>query len=401
MDYISEAERLKLYYKGLSEAGEKEHITAAYPDIVSDAADPDNDPAMCEINRLYLEVFLPLYHKLAYVCNNRFIHEDLPLYKPEPQRVWTAKEIYDALQVFAPYAVPELIRTIGCSSSTMTRLQQAFDAHDEAAFVRVIDTSDCDLLLASCVCEDIWPQIVYYTEPSDEDIANCLDAVASMFRTESHPISRSSRELSEAAEPFFDDGDEENYLQKNRQYNQDLFDFMCEFYRDNLDRFKPKERRQIEPLILKGGGSIDGEFHLPEDYFSFHNESKESKEFFGLHPDVIKDGPRKYEELINQIAQFGYIDDSPTAKNLFAYRFSGRMRPERVVPLEWHGRNGKGYELIYLVKMLTERGDYRKMRRFFFGPDWPKDRDSSYARGADYRLKEFLHNLYTTINDKL
>ncbi len=36
MDYISEAERLKLYYKGLNEAGGAKHIAAAHPDMVSD-----------------------------------------------------------------------------------------------------------------------------------------------------------------------------------------------------------------------------------------------------------------------------------------------------------------------------------------------------------------------------
>ena len=77
------------------------------------------------------------------------------------------------------------------------------------------------------------------------------------------------------------------------------------------------------------------------------------------------------------------------------------MRPERVVPIEWYGRNGKSYELIYLVKMLTDRGDYRKMRSFFVGPKWVADRDSSYARGADYRLKELLHKLYPTLPDQL
>ena len=88
-------------------------------------------------------------------------------------------------------------------------------------------------------------------------------------------------------------------------------------------------------------------------------------------------------------------------KQLFAYRFSGRMRPEMVVPLEWHGRKGKGYELIYLVKMLTERGDYRKMRQFFYGPAWPKDRLSSYAKNACRNLKEHLKELYPTIPDQL
>ena len=48
MDYISEAERLKLYYKGLNEAGDKEHLAGAYPDIVSEVEDPDNDTTIKE-----------------------------------------------------------------------------------------------------------------------------------------------------------------------------------------------------------------------------------------------------------------------------------------------------------------------------------------------------------------
>lgn len=144
MDYISEAERLKLYYKGLNEAGSAKHIAAAHPDMVSDNEETDSISDLRENDDFYLQVLLPLYYKLAYVFNNRFIHEDLSLYEPEPQRVWTAKEIYNALRVLEPYALPELIRTIGCSSATMTRLQKAFDAQDEGAFVHIIDTTDCD-----------------------------------------------------------------------------------------------------------------------------------------------------------------------------------------------------------------------------------------------------------------
>ena len=49
----------------------------------------------------------------------------------------------------------------------------------------------------------------------------------------------------------------------------------------------------------------------------------------------------------------------------------------------------------------SERANYRKMRSFFVGPKWVADRDSSYARGADYRLKETLHKLYPTLPDQL
>lgn len=401
MDYISEAERLKFYYKGLNEAGSSKQIATAHPDLVSGYEESDDNAESLEADSFYLHSMLPLYYKLAYIYNNRFIHEDISLYNPAPQRVLTAKEIYDALQVFAPYAVPEIIRTIGSSSATMTLLRQAFDAQDEDAFVRIIDTSDCDLLLTSCICEDVWPKIVYHTDPSDEDIANSLEVVASLFMNEEHPIRRSSKELSEAADSLSEDGNEESYMRKYDRYNHDLFDYMCEFYRDNYDRFKPKERKQIEPIILQGGGYIDTEFCLPDDYFSFHNESGDAKEYFGLHPEVIKAGVEPFVQLVDYLAEAGYIDASAATKQLFAYRFSGRMRPEKVEPIEWHGKNGNSYELIYLVRNLTERANYRKMRSFFTGPKWVKDRDSSYARGADYHLKTNLHQLYPTLPDQL
>lgn len=401
MDYISEAERLKLYYKGLNEAGGAKQIAAAHPDMV-----PDNDKTDTSLffqgdDDFYLQILLPLYYKLAYVYNNRFIHEDLLLYEPAPQRVWTAKEIYDALRVFAPYAVPELIRTIGCSSATMARLQEAFDAQDEDAFIHIIDTSDCNLLLTSCICEDVWPKIVYHTDPSDEDIANSLDVVASIFRNEEHSIRHSSKELSEATDSLFEDGDEDTYMRKYERYNHDLFDYMCEFYRDNYGRFKAKERKQIEPIILAGGGSITPDFHLPDDYFSFRNESCKTGEYFGLHPDIIKAGPERFVQLLDYLADSGYIDSAAEAKQLFAYRFSGRMRPAEVTTLEWHGRKGKSYELIYLVRNMTEVTSYVKMRQFFTGPEWVKEKDSGYSTAAEWNFRIFLSELYPTIPSQL
>ena len=401
MDYLSEAERLKLYYKGLSEAGDTNQLASVYPDILSDINSPDSSLELREWSTFLFHTFLPLYHKLAYVNNNRFIHEDLPLFTPSIQRVYTAEELFASLQSLAPYAVPELIRTIGCSSATMTLLQDAFVNQDKVTFIHTINTSDCDLTLVSAVCECVWPTTIHLTDPTKEDIAFELDAVESVLHNEPHPVGRSAKEISEAVESYMDGGDEDDYLQKLARYNRDAFDSICSFYTDNYDRFKPKERKQIEPFILKGGGNVETDFHLPEDYFSFRNEYSDSSEFFGLHPDVIKAGAKHFEEFIDTISQLGYIDSSPAVKRLFAYRFSGRLRPAKVEPVEWHGKGGNSYELIYLVRNMTERANYRKMRGFFLGPRWVKDRDSSYARGADYRLKELLHKLYPTLPDQL
>jgi len=180
-------------------------------------------------------------------------------------------------------------------------------------------------------------------------------------------------------------------------------------YTDNIKSFKMRERRIIDAILARPEAAAipatqkaDGDgFSLPTDYFSKSSGLANADEHFNLRHEVIAAGPERFTELINYLSESGYIENSLAVKQLFAYRFSGRMRPEMVVPLEWHGRNGKSYELIYLVKMLTERGDYRKMRQFFYGPAWPKDRFSSYARGADYRLKEALHKLYPTLPDQL
>ena len=404
MDYITEGERLKLYYLGLKAAGNADQLAALYPDIIADLEDPELPQEYKAPNEFYLHIILPLYHKLAYIQNNRFIHEDLSLFEAVPQRIYTAKEIYTSLQSFAPFAVEELIRTIGCSSATMTRLYNAFSNQDEAAFIRTIDTSDCDLSLTSEICEYVWPTVIYKPDPAGEEIVNRLDAAASMLRTEQHPISRSSRKLSDAVEPFLDGGDEEPYLQTLTQYNHDVFDWLCEIYRDNYDRFKSKELKQLEPFILAGRGYVDNGFRLPDDYFSFRNESCKTEEYFGLHPDIIKAGPERFVQLLDYLAEAGYIDSTTEAKQLFAYRFSGRMRPAEVTTLEWHGRKGKSYELIYLVRNMTEKGNYRKfvkMRQFFTGPEWVEKSDSSYSTAAEWNFRIFLNKLYPTIPAQL
>ena len=54
MDYISEAERLKLYYKGLEEAGSGKQIATAHPDLVSGYAESDDNAESLEADSFYL-----------------------------------------------------------------------------------------------------------------------------------------------------------------------------------------------------------------------------------------------------------------------------------------------------------------------------------------------------------
>ena len=71
---------MKLYYKGFSEAGNADQLASLYPDVLSGIDDPDSRPAFRDGSIFLFQTFYPLYHKLSYVNNNRFIHEDITLF---------------------------------------------------------------------------------------------------------------------------------------------------------------------------------------------------------------------------------------------------------------------------------------------------------------------------------
>ena len=103
--------------------------------------------------------------------------------------------------------------------------------------------------------------------------------------------------------------------------------------------------------------------------------------------------------FIDWLAEKGYIADDNAVKALLAYRLTGRCRPDgdELPAIEWRGKNGKSYELIYLVRYLSDRADYKKMRRFFTGPEWVKDRDSSYANAADSEFRKQMSEFYPEV----
>ena len=112
-----------------------------------------------------------------------------------------------------------------------------------------------------------------------------------------------------------------------------------------------------------------------------------------------KKGVRTFVAFINWLANKGYIEDDNEVKALFAYRLTGRCRPmgKELPAIEWRGKNNKPYELIYIIKSFSDRGDYKKMRLFFQGPEWVKDRDSSYANSADSEFRRQVEMFYPSI----
>ena len=414
MDYISEGERQKLYYQGLKKASEYHLPDNVLSAIQDNLADPRFSAVYHETVALTCNVLAPLHRVISFIINNRLIHEymgELVAQAKEDTVLCTADDIFLSLCSVEPYTAEEIIRTIDGDSATIERLRQCYQERDRQTFAATINENHCGLQTVSWLCRNIWPDTSAVFNQPFEDIFTTMDALSVTNTLEqdnsAQTLLRSSERLSDEALKIMngDDGDAQRYFTAQYENAKNTLVWLRGLYTDNIKSFKLRERRIIEAILARPEAAaipatqkVDGDgFSLPTDYFSQTSGLAHADEHFNLRHEVIAAGPERFTELINYLSESGYIDNSLAVKQLFAYRFSGRMRPEMVVPLEWHGRNSKAYELIYLVKMLTERGDYRKMRRFFFGPDWPKDRDSSYAKNASYEYKKNINQPYRNV----
>ena len=415
MDCISEGERQKLYCNGLKKASEYHLPDEVLSTIQDNLADPRFGTVYKETAVLICNVLAPLHRVISFIINNRLIHEymgELVEQAKENTVLCTADDIFHSLCSVEPSTAEEIIRTIDADSATIERLRQCYKERNQQAFAATINENHCSLQTISWLCKNIWPDTFAVFSQPMEDVFTTMDAL-SVTNTESQEecaqtLSRSMERVSDEALKIIhgDDGDAQQYLAVQYVNAKNSLVWLRGLYTDNIKSFKLRERRIIEALLARPEAvaipatqEIDGDgFSLPDDYFSQMSGLGYADEHFNLRHEVVAAGPERFAELINYLSECGYIENSLAVKQLFAYRFSGRMHPERVVPIEWHGRNGKGYELICLVKMLTERGDYRKMCRFFFGPDWPKDRYSSYAQSASYEFKQQINLIYPRIS---
>ena len=166
------------------------------------------------------------------------------------------------------------------------------------------------------------------------------------------------------------------------------FPYLLDYMADRLEKSEAEDRDLVLEAVKQWQPS--------EDYFAWRHKSNTPKEYFYMDDTLKKKGVATFVAFINWLADKGYIADDNEVKTLFAYRLTGRCRPEgKDLPvIEWHGKNNKPYELIYIVRNFSDRGDYKKMRLFFQGPEWVKDSDSSYVNSADSEFRRKMAELY-------
>ena len=421
MNGIDEISKKKLYIEGLKQA-----IALPLPeelgrDLEEIFQDDETEEDIKETMRLWIEVEGPFSNAIVFVHNNRFLVEekDAILNGDEETPFMMPDAIFNILRTLLKTTVMEFLSVLQIPSNEKTQLLDCVERDDKAGFVSLLERTQCDTTALAKLCSNCMDGSSVGFEMKDDDLCYYLEHVASRLnKKESDDEERmleAVKRFQPSAEVLMadDDSDEalNRYFTDYRHFLETDLATHLHYYWDWYDDFTLKERNLIEPILDHPlavdlvnriweeykAGFDDTPFSLPDDFF--HSRcAADDTEHLHIKLSVEDKGAALFAEFINYVAEKGYIEDSPAVKNLFAYRLTGYYRPEGDLPtIVWNGRNGKSYELIYLIRYLCDRGDYKKMRRFFKGPEWVKEKDSSYAHSADTDFRRKMSEFYPDV----
>ena len=397
--------RTKIYLEGLEKAIALPIPEASAMELDEIINDPEGNEEQQAALSLWKEVVAPLNVAIAFIYNNRV----LPQYKEEIVNDETempfvqSDELYDTLTTLLHTTVGEFLSVLQISSAKKKELLECVERGDKDGFVTLLEKTRCDTTPLARLCSHCMDDMMAGLTMTDEERVLGLEHLVGMVYGDDD--NERCREAVAQLQPHLEPSDNADTSETADQFYSDFFDYLVSqlsanlhYYWEYYDLFTLKERNLIEP-ILEHPLAVDlvNElweeykaslvFALPEDYFNSKCAADDTEHLYLKHP-VESKGVEVFTKFINYVAERGYIENSPSVKRLFAYRLSGYYRPEGdLSPIVWNGKNGKSYELIYIIRYLCDVASYKKMRLFFEGPEWVKEKDSGYALSADYRFK--------------
>ena len=330
-------------------------------------------------------------------------------------------EIFKTLKTLLKTTVMEFLSVLPVGSSEKKDLFDKIVQDDKEGFSTLLEQSRCDTTTLAKLCASCLDDSFNGENIKDEDFPYLLDYMADRLEKSEADDKDLVLEAVKQWQPSSelintDDSDETlyQYFSDYRHFIETNLRVFLFYYWDWYDDFLLKERKMIEPILDNPLAedlveAIWKEYEasrmedqnepiaIPTDFFSPSNLSNRKHEHFSPKDEVVTKGIEAFSAFINYLVEKGYITDDN--KGLFAYRMTGRCRPEEedLPVIEWHGKNNKPYELIYIIRSFSERGDYKRMKLFFQGPEWVVGKDSSYADSADSEFRRFLAGLYPEI----
>ena len=412
--------RNKLYYEGLERAIAQPIPEASAKKLDAIINDTENDKDYRLVLKLWKEVVAPLDVAIAFIHDNRVLPQEKELVVSEETNApfMQFDEIYGTLKSLILPTVGEFLSVLPIGSRDKKAMYDFVEKGDKEGFVSLLEKTRCDTTPLARLCSHCMDDVMAGLTMTDDERSYALDhLVGALSQNEDD---ENCRVAAAALQPYIEAKDKEGLPESLEQFSEDYFCLLMSqltadlhYYWNYYDLYTLKEHNLIEPLFdhplavdlvnqiwEEYKVALDKEpFTLPDDFFDWQYKSNTPKEFFYMDDAIKKKGVETLIAFINWLAEKGYVADDNEVKALFAYRLTGRCRPEgdELPAIEWRGKNGKSYELIYLVRYLSDRGDYHKMRRFFTGPEWVKDRDSSYANSADSEFRIKMSEFYPEV----
>lgn len=402
--------RERLYYEGLEKA-------IAQPIPATSAKELDEIICGLEdeeqaILRLWKEVLAPLDVAIAFIHDNRVLpqEKDQIVNGDTQSPFMLTDEIFGTLRTLISPTVGEFLSVLPISSGEKKELLDKVEEDDLEGFVSLLEKTGCDTTPLAKLCSRCMDDVMAGLTMTDEERAFSIDhIVGTMY---DNADNERAREAVAQLQTHVEQPDAEDTPESPHQFYEDFFDFIVSqlaadlhYYWEYYELFTLKERNLIEPILdhplavdlvnqLWDEYKANLVFTLPDDFF--HSKcAADDTEHLHIKLSVEDKGAELFTEFINYVVEKGYIENSPAVKNLFAYRLTGYYRPEGdLSPIVWHGKNGKSYELIYILRYLCDGTSYKKMRRFFEGPEWVKEKDSSYAHSADSEFRRKMVEFY-------
>lgn len=423
MNTLHEINKRKEYQAGLLNAFEMSLPDDLRTDFDELIKDEEVSAATKETLQVWRTIVGPFVNTLAYIVNNRLILEnlsDIILDDSDEFTMMFGEDMFDVLQQLNKATAKMFIATVKGRTGCIESLYGALLENDKKAFISLLRDTLCDATPLARLCRSCWEDVRKGFTIKEEEFSRYLEYLSELPCDDDDRDGQAMHDAAVRLQPdlkHIQDLDDSDFDDHIEQYFKNLSNFndahfrMCvHFYQDSYEDFKPNERQLLdgllqqseaqailvqEEMLATGNVSAEEIFDLPKDYFNWEHTSNMPTEHLYMNDVVRKRGTATFVDFINYLADMDYIEDHPAVKTLLAYRLTGRCRPEGKLPkIEWRRKDNKPYELIYIIKSLSERGDYKKMRRFFTGPEWANDSDGSYAKSASRNFQRQMAEFY-------
>lgn len=334
------------------------------------------------------------------------------------RRSLTASEIYDILKSYPQEHGLKLLQQLPVSSLAYELLIDSFVSGNKNLFIGTIYKYNCDITKLRNFCQNCNPLSYNLLRKHKESPVRKkqMQEFMSEFSKLQYMLHIGKDSLTEHITKMAIINPNQNHFSKfNIRLLRKELHFLLIFYFIHRKEFDPMEQEIVEEIIeqpqyiyfynkayrcykkyykheqehfqtenaIERKTDIEAlninsnheEFKLPDNYFELERNANDCISIDDIRDTVKEQGVRKFESFINYIVKEGYIGNNIHIKENFAYRLTGRLKPDYPMEyIEWKADKDPKSNCLYYIVRHFYSGNGRS------GKSDPKMPSSRYQR---------------------